>query len=267
MPDSYFEVVDALNATLDAKGDPDPTRPENDPSRPTLISELRPYWERYTDEACQAQMEPMRVVVETDGIMAGYDNPTFDGILARMVTDEALNGDTLDGRHSPYLLPVPLYQLWTDPQTGLPLWACNHYRPAGPSEEVAYYWHKRAIRPEHAKKQTGQKTPYTRKGRYKEKRRPVPAQTAKTWWADCIGVPDEVNRLLTQGLDAMGKKRKALVRSVCVEGISRFEMNRPVPLRYFDDPADVEKHSYMGWTPPYWPGVPQVQAECGMPSS
>jgi len=162
---------------------------------------------------------------------------------------------------------VPLYQLWTDPETGLPLWACNHYQPAGPNQELAYYWHKRAIRPDHAKKQSGQKTPYTRKGRYKEKRRPVPAQTAKVWWADCIGDLEEVERLLVQGLDAMGKKRKALVRSIDVKEIDRFQMDRPVPLTYFDDDTEVEEHGYMGWTPPYWPGVPQVQAECGVPGT
>jgi hypothetical protein len=232
--------------------------------KPTLLGELRPYWERFADPDYQETMEALRVVVHTEGVMAGYDNPTLDGLLAWAVQHEALRGQTMDSTGSPYLLPVPLYRLWTCPDTGLPLWAANPFQPHGPNVKTVEYWHKRMIRPEHARKQKGQRQPYGIKGRYKEKRVPLPAQTARTWWADCIGDADEVARLMDT-VEVMGKRRKALVVEVRVEPLEQFRMCRPVPLGYFDDPSICTARTYTGWTPPYWSGVPQCQAECGMP--
>jgi len=252
--ENFFDAVDELN------GDPDAGR-ETSPE-PTLISELAPYWEEYTSDDVQAQCEPLRVMLTVSGVVAGYNNPTLDGILARMVTNEVLRGATLDGSGSPYVLPVPLYRFWTDPKTGLPLWAANPFEPQGPNERITVYLHKRSIRPSHAKKQKGQKTPYSIKGRYKEKRIPVPAQTARHWWADCIGYRHEVLRLM-ENLDALGKERMAKVQSVRVKKIDRFRMDRPVPVRYFDDETDVEARGYTGWTPPYW--LADAQAECAVP--
>lgn len=266
MPDPFFDAVDTLNNEVRAaEGDPDAGRPDNDPTRPTLIPELRPYWEKYTDDTYQSNMEPLRVIVHVNGPMAGYDPPTFDGILARMVTDDALSGDTLDGQQSPYLLPVPLYRLWADPETGLPLWACNHYAPAGPTVDTTITIHKRMIQDVHASEATTPRQPDPKRGRHKTKRIHHPATEARAWWADCIGNAEEIRRLLSQ-LDAMGKKRRALVQSIEVRPIDQFQMNRPVPLRYFDEDTEVEQHGYMGWSPPYWSGVPVCQAECGVPA-
>lgn len=230
---------------------------------PTLVGELRPYWERYTDPAYQQAMRPLRVTIEVEGPVGGYDAPTLDGLLAWAVVHEALQGHALDDTGSPYLLPAPLYRLWTCPDTGLPLWAANHFAPVGPVAKTVSYWHKRAIRPEHARPQKGQPQPYSIKGRYKEKRVPLPAVVASYWWADCVGDPDEVLRLIGR-VEVVGKKRMALVRGVSVEPLGRFAMNRPVPIRYFDNPAEVQDRQYQGWTPPYWPGVPECQAECGL---
>jgi len=257
----FFEAVDALNRE---QGEPTDDVRLNTGDEPTLIPSLEPYWKTYTSKQYRSKMMPLRIVIKTDGVMAGYDSPTCDGILAHLVVDEALEGDDLDEAGGPYLLPVPLFQLWMDPKTGLPLWACNNFAPVGPSEEIAFYWHKRTIRPEHAKKRSEQRTPYAYKGRHKEKRVPTPAQTAKTWFADCIGHRDEVARLFEE-LEVIGKRRKALVRSVEVRRLDNFKMRRPVPLRYFNETTNVEPHGQKGWTPPYWAGVPQVQAECGVP--
>jgi len=252
--DDWFEAVDELD------GDPDAGRETS--AKPTLIPELETHWGTYMSDDVQMQCEPLRVMLTVSGKVGGYDAPTLDGILARMVTDEALGGQTLDRSGSPYLLPVPLFRLWTDPETGLPLWAANPFAPHGPSERVTEYWHKRSIRPTHAKKQKGQKTPYKIKGRYKEKRVPLPAQTARHWWADCIGYRHEILRLM-KNLDTLGKKRMAVVQDVRVKRIDRFRMDRPVPVRYFDDEADVEPRGYTGWTPPYW--LADAQAECAVP--
>lgn len=232
--------------------------------RASLIGALAPYWERYTDEAYQRAMQPLRVMVHLAGPMGGYHRPTLDGLLARIVVDEALQGNALDDTYAPYLLPVPLYLLWRHPESGLPLWACNDFAPAGPNKRITEYWHKRIIRPEHARPQKGQPQPYSIKGRYKEKRVPMPAQTAAVWWADAIGDPAEVLRLM-QLVQAMGKRRMALVTAVSVEPIERFAMTRPVPLDYLDDPERATHRAVQGWTPPYWPGVPECHAECGLP--
>lgn len=258
-PIDFFEAVDSLHEM---------TPPEEVPTRasrrPTLIGDLAPYWERYTDAAYQQAMRPLRVTVEVDGLMAGYDEPTIDGLLAAMVVQEALRGTPMDATFAPYILPVPLYRLWTCPDTRLPLWACNHFRPVGPNTKVTTFLHKRSIRVEHARRQKGQSQPYTIKGRHKEKRVPLPAQTARYWYADCIGHADEVARLM--GLvEVMGKRRMALVRAVAVEPIERFGMNRPVPLGFFDEETAITRRQFKGWTPPYWPGVPECHAECGLP--
>lgn len=256
--DDFFAAVDQLKG----EGDPDDGKAEVVGPGPTLIRELEPYWTEWTNDERQADCEPLRVLLEVDGVTAGYDAPTLDGILARMVTDEALSGDALDGSGGPYVLPVPLFRLWADPETRLPLWACNSFTPAGPNAQVTEYWHKRSIRSDHARKQKGQRTPYSIKGRYKEKRVPLPAQTARYWWADCIGYRPEVLRLMQQ-LRVFGKKRMALVRNVRVQKIERFQMQRPVPLHYFDESTDVQHHGYTGWTPPYW--LAETQTECGVP--
>src|SRR5690606_10100007 len=195
----FFEAVDSLSDMAPVEEPPQRTF-----RRPTLIGDLAPYWERYTDDAHQQAMRPLRVTVEVDGLMAGYDEPTLDGLLAAMVVQEALHGAPMDGTFAPYVLPVPLYRLWTCPETRLPLWACNPFRPVGPNQRVTTFLHKRTVRPEHARQQKGQPQPYPIKGRHKEKRVPLPAQTARYWYADGIGDEAEVARLM--GLvEVMGK--------------------------------------------------------------
>lgn len=230
--------------------------------QPTLMRELAPYWIRYTSPEFQQTLRPLRITIEVSGPMAGYNDPTLDGILARLVTDEAFEGGALDGDFAPYLLPVPLYRLWTDPVTGLPLWASNHFAPGGESLQAESYWHKRMIRTEMVRQRPGQPQPYAIKGRYKEKRVPMPVKAAGCWEVDCIGDPEEIARLL-RSLDAIGKKRMALVLGFDVQQIDQFTLKRPVPVHYFDDPTAVTNKQYVGWTPPYWPGAPECHAECG----
>lgn len=254
------QVVTIKGERLTAKHGPAYVR-----RQPTLVGELFRYWQRYSDPVFRSEMEPLRVVIETAGIVAGYDPPTLDGLLARCVVDEALGGHGLDGTGAPYVLPVPLHLLWTCPDTKLPLWACNHLAPAGPGDAISVYWHKRSIRPEHARQQKGQPQPYSIKGRYKEKRVPLPARTETLWWADCIGHRDEVERLL-RTVDSIGKKRMATVTALSVVPLEdRFRMNRPVPVTYFDPSTQLQGRVYTGWTPPYWAGVPECHAECAMP--
>lgn len=109
-----------------------------------LLDELCPYHERYLDDEYQASMQRLLVVADVAGPLGGYDRLTLDGLLARMVVDEALGGATLQGG-GPYVLPVPLRLMWSDPVTEMPLWAANHFTPVGESTKSVLYWHRRMI--------------------------------------------------------------------------------------------------------------------------
>lgn len=232
-----------------------------------LLDELRPYQDRYLDPDYQSGMQRLLVVADVAGPLGGYDPLTLDGLLARMVVDEAMRGASLDrGAPGPYVLPVPLRLVWTDPDTDMPLWAANHFRPVGGSVKSVHYWHRRMIRPDlgHV---PGKRRPKVdgRAGRYKEIRMPLPTENARRWAADCIGDPAEVARLLERCV-ALGKRRLARVLQWHVVPIDgEFRFTRPVPAGYVGTPQDGASLRYGGWTPPYWPGVPECQAWCVVP--
>lgn len=248
-------VNDWFNATINAAT---PNR------HVTLLPELEPYWQRWSSPEAQAAMIPLRVAVEVTGIMAGYNPLNLDNLLARLVVDRAFSGNQLDDTHSPYLLPAPLKIMWRHPQTGHPLYASNAFTPVGHNQHLTVWWHKRFVRPELARaeavKRKGDIQPS--QGRYKEKRTPLPAQTASVWYADCIGDADSIAELLRL-CNRIGKRRMASVEEWCIGKIEAFEYTRPVPVPYRhpngDLPIDMQ---YCGWTPPYWPGVPESQGWC-----
>lgn len=251
-----------------------PTMADGRPRPATLLPEVAPYWERYTDPAFQAQMRPLVIRAGVVGPVAGYDRLQLDNLLAGQVLREALGGDLVDGQQAPYLLPAPLYLLWRDPAYGLPLWASNPFVPEGQSVRMSIYWHKRMVRGELMPDQyqePGTKKPKRPdvagiKGRYKEKRIPLPAEQAPVWSATCIGDADEIARLLER-VTALGKRRLGLVQWWEVADIERFEIGRPVPEAYCDDlPAGLPR-KFAGWTPPYFPGVPPCQGWCVEPNA
>lgn len=229
-----------------------------------LLDELRSYQERYLDPDYQASMQRILVAVDVAGPIGGYDRLTLDGLLARMVVDEALDGATLQGG-GPYVLPVPLRLMWTDPATEMPLWAANHFAPVGESAKSVMYWHRRMIRPDLGHVPGGRRPKVDgRAGRYKEIRMPLPTENARRWATDCVGDPAEVARLLANCF-ALGKRRLARVLEWHVVPIDgEFGFARPVPAEYAGV-QDRTRLSYGGWTPPYWPGVPECQAWCVTP--
>lgn len=229
-----------------------------------LLDEVRPYHERYLAPAYQEAMERILVVADVAGPVGGYDRLTLDGLLARMVMDEALEGATLQGA-GPYVLPVPLRRMWQDPATGMPLWAANHFAPAGDSVKSVMYWHRRMIRPDLGHVPGGRRPKVdNRAGRYKEIRMPLPTENASRWAADCVGDPAEVARLLER-CSALGKRRLSRVLAWHVVPIDgEFSFTRPVPAEYAGT-EDRTQLRYGGWTPPYWPGVPECQAWCAVP--
>lgn len=245
----YFDAIDRLSGQRTA----------------TLLPELQPYWQIYTADHYQPTMQPLQIEVEVSSPLGGYHPLTLDGLLAWSVVNEALDGNQLDNSGSPYLLPVPLKLMWRSP-VGMPLWAANWFEPVGANRQISAWWHKRAIKPEHAALRKGVSKASISEvmGRFKEKRIPMPAQIASTWTTTCIGDANEIARLL-QNIDAIGKKRNAQVVRWTIRGIDEFKFSRWVPAAYMHEssgviPLDMQ---LAAWTPPYWDGVPECKALCG----
>lgn len=229
---------------------------------PTLPPELSPYWDRYLE--IQDIMRPLRIQVEIQGVMAGYHPLTLDGLLARLVVDEAFQGEQLDNSATPYLLPGPLKLAWRHPVTTLPLWSANWFAPVTADREVSIWWHKRFIREDHvdAARKMNRGEINASAGRFKEKRIPMPAHIASVWQADCVGDADEIARLLTN-CRTLSKKRSALVVEWRISPIDEFVFVRPVPVEFagIQEAASLNMR-YCGWTPPYWASIPEVQGWC-----
>ena len=69
---------------------------------------------------------PMQVDVQLAKPAAFYHMPELDGLLARVVVDEATRGRGLPDSAEPYFIPLPLEKLWTCPTTFAPLWNATH---------------------------------------------------------------------------------------------------------------------------------------------
>lgn len=238
--------------------------------RAYLLDELRPYWERWSATEFQQRCRPLRITMDIHGVLAGYNPLSLDNLLARLLLDRVLGGAQLDNEHSPYLLPAPLKIVWRHPQTSLPLYASNQFEPVGHDITVAVWWHKRFVRPEHVTLGPGVRKGdiQPNQGRYKEKRVPMPARTAARWQADCIGDAEAIADLL-QDCARVGKRRLALVEQWTIAPVAEFSWSRPVPVAFLAGtdrehgiPLDMR---FCGWTPPYWPGVPEAQAWCAVP--
>lgn len=229
---------------------------------PTLLPELSHYWNHYLES--QDTMRPLRIQVEIQGVMAGYHPLTLDGLLARLVVDEAFQGAQLDNSGTPYLLPVPLKLAWRHPITTLPLWFANWFAPATADREVSIWWHKRFVREEHISNEGkfNRGDIKASAGRFKEKRIPLPAHIASVWQADCVGDADEIARLLSV-CHVISKKRMAMVVEWRISPIDEFVFNRPLPVEFAASQEQMGLDlRYCGWTPPYWASIPEVQGWC-----
>ena len=220
-------------------------------------------------------LKPLRVELEMDGPVMGYDPLHLDGLLAWCVVEAATQGRGLPPSAEPYDLPLPLACLWRDPDSGLPLWASTDFEPVGGARRVVGYWHKRVPRSELVHLPPGR--PWNirpGRGEYRELRIPLPGWLCRRWRADCLGDPLAIASLLRLLPATVGKKRSqgyGSLRSITIHEISQFslfdeggEPRRPVPLRALVEvaaglPVRLEPYGRVGWTPPYW--LPVCQEE------
>lgn len=210
---------------------------------------------------------PHEIICEFKSPPAAYDFLHLDGIIAKAVVENALQGQQLEPSIEPYDIPLPFTKLW-ESEIGLPLWATTDLIPQGKNEIHPGYWHKRAPRPE--------LLPRDRKGNFvnintangvnKEYRVPLPLHSAKVWRATFDGDAQVVSELVKK-LPAIGKKRAqgyGLIKRWTINPIDWFSLFdvderplRPIPIQYITqgtplEGLPVDDYTFTGWTPPYW---------------
>lgn len=221
--------------------------------------------------------EPLRITVQLDAALIRYDPVNFDNVLAAAVIRQAV-GDSLPDSTEPYFIPIPLKMLWCQPGTGLPLWASTILEPQGAMERMTAHTHRRPLNTAFVPDMRGKPfNPNPKLGRYKETRIPHPGYVSEYWQADVIGHRESITELL-KTTTHIGKRRSegyGFVREWRISSIPRFQivdadrrLRRPVPVEYLQETGlmpegrDGVIARRMGWTVPYWTGVPEIRALC-----
>ena len=215
------------------------------------LVELRAAFERLT-------MVPLTVTAEMRSGLCDYEPLHLDGLLAKAVIVATLHTQTLPDTNDPYMIPLPLARLWTSPE-GLPLWASSVFRPVGVTTAHTTYIHKRNATMRFSNKDRL----VTRKGRYMERRIPIPTTTARAWEARCIGDRDRILDLLAQ-FDYIGKHRSRGLGAVSRWRVEPADWSptdiwrdgatliKPVPVEAELLELWPHKPTRIGWTPPHW---------------
>ncbi|MBM3187570.1 MAG: hypothetical protein FJZ90_02485 [Chloroflexi bacterium] len=221
---------------------------------------LRPYHERYS--ALEVRPLIVRLMLKPGARLAGYDPLNLDNLLARCVVDAATDGHGLEPIEEPYSLPVPLRCLWRDDR-GLPLWATTPLLPHGAEMRDIHYWHKRAQTGRFTHTKSGRFIITSTKGRWMERRVPLPIQIADHWEATCVGNAVEIGRLLDP-LVHVGKRRAMGLGEIShweIEPAEAFylvdedRLTRALPamaIELLGGYMPMERPSPVGWTPPQW---------------
>ena len=225
---------------------------------------------RYADEPMAGMLITCELQPGTP--IADYDPPMLDGLLAAAVVREVTGGQMLPASREPYFIPLPLEQLYVSPE-GLPLWAASCLWPSEPSVRDMQYLHRRAQTGQFTAGKKGRFSVDTIKGRWMERRVPTPTVVTDALTAYCIGIPEEVERLLSM-ISHVGKRRAAGLGEVKAWHVEPVEisvgnllirdgaLSRPMPIeaRGLVEPfIPSEGASYVGWTPPYW--LPATMAD------
>lgn len=221
------------------------------------INAIVDYGKKYADEP----MTPLTVIAHLRNgapvTQYGTEAIHLDGVLSKAVIYAALHCVTLPDSDDPYWLPLPLQVLWQHPD-GRPLWAASGFYPVGDYVQENVYIHKRNPSmhfSNNAKIETG-------KGRYMERRVPIPALIAESWEARCIGARIWIENLL-ELIDNIGKHRNRGFGAVARWEIREAQWS---PADIYSDgarllrslPAEANLIPWpgrpvnIGWTPPQW---------------
>lgn len=236
------------------------------------LTEFEPYQQRYA----ALPVEPLRVTVEVQSEVVMYDPIHLDNLLGAAVVMEATGGAMLgDSMGENYAIPLPLKVLWTNPENGLHLWAATSFEPATKYERSVSYTQRRTMNSAFVRDEKGKPfNPNPKLGRFKETRIPMPTIVSHTFHADCIGHAETIASLLAN-ISHIGKRRgegKGMVECWTVEPIAKFSLvrdgvlRRAIPVTAMAAVGLVIPNEYvvrrMGWTLPYWTGVPDSRDLC-----
>lgn len=234
--------------------------------------ELASYQQRYA----ALPLEPLRVTVELESELVAYDPIHLDNLIGAAVVMEATKGAMLgDSMGENYAIPLPLQVLWTHPETGLHLWAATNFEPASKHERSVSYTQRRTMNTAFVRDEKGKPfNPNPKLGRFKETRIPMPTMVCHTLQADCIGHAETIASLLTN-ISHLGKRRaegKGMVGNWKVESLAQFSLlsdgvlRRAIPVEAMEALGLNIPNDYvvrrMGWTLPYWTGVPDSRGLC-----
>ena len=216
---------------------------------------------RYIESLKPFDFKPYEITLHLKTPAALYDSLHLDGLLAKAVVENSLQGEPLEASAEPYWLPLPLRQRWTA-DTGLPLWASTDFYPIETDTVESTFWHKRTISPDFLPKTRNGKPMNIRptQGAVKEYRIPLPLHSSLKWRATFEGDGTVVADLL-QRISSIGKKRSqgyGLIELWELQPIDTFSFFddedkplRPIPTAYLSD-YPVTDVAFTSWTPPYW---------------
>lgn len=203
------------------------------------------------------ELQPLQITLRTLQPIVATEPPHLDGLLAKAVVMEAMQGDVLPQTTDAYYIPLPLgVERVID---GLPLWQSTDFVPVDAKSDHTHYHQRGDCNP--YDKAIKRKQPPTTEGQYMSYRVPIKRTIASRWTATCIGDRRFIQQYLSL-LQYVGKKHSqgyGRVLSWEVEPINEFVLrDRPIPITaYVSDsgafsPLRITNLVMMGWTPPYW---------------
>lgn len=223
-----------------------------------------PELDEYGRQIDPATFEPMKVTFEMRSPVVTTDYIFLDGLISSAVFKDCVPYyyDMPENRNELIHIPLPLKRYGTKE----PFYAAS----IGFADKIVEgidHWRKRTEIESKKKIQVGS-------GQYKMYDMPMPTQWAERWIFYANGNIDEVRRLLTTHISAIGKKcsqgfgsvKQIIVKpsehdwSVVKDGVPM----RPIPVSgAYGSSLDCDVEMYYAYRPPYWHRLNMTQ--CYMP--
>jgi hypothetical protein len=198
-------------------------------------------------------MTALRITAILDAPVISYHGLHLDGILAHAVVERETAGAMLPQSPDYISIELPLRCLWRS-VAGIPLWASTDLLPEGAFTQDTIWLHRRTLEPAMTIVNL-----HTGKGRYKERRSPLPALATDQLVAYVDGDISEIRELLSR-ISSIGKKRivSGAVREWRVEEWTQFSLVddagralRPIPHLYLYG-EERSNGLLLAYSPPYW---------------
>lgn len=226
---------------------------------------------QYSDIFSKLEMVPLSITAHLSQGSRIIDDGTpinLDNILAYAVVTLATKGSGLADSQEGYWIPLPLKMLWQNTE-GFPLWDSTCFVPIDPYMRDTLYMHKRGISGTFSKFKG---TRLNVSGRHMDRRKPNNILVCNELVAHCVGHKATIEKLLTQFVTHLGKRRNIglahvvqwkieeaelpIGTSITVDGIA----TRNIPGEYLGLNQHGDGLVLRGWTPPQW--KPSMFAMC-----